>query len=211
MRRRQMAALGVAAALALTACSTDREVTRPEPEPVTTARLTDALITADDLSEGFTETADPSTTISTELIPEHSCDDRLGDLEPEDSVTTEFVGSGSTLSSTVAWFPGAGDAVDQLLRDISNDCRSVVVADAGVAIRTGALRFGVLSDDTLPIRVEVEPTSGPIEERDLILVREGDLVHVIRLVGPRPSDKALLDRVVRLAIGRLGFLHDETT
>lgn len=211
MGRRQMAALGVAAAFALTACGTDREVTRPEPEPVTTERLTDALITADDVPDGFTESTDPSTTVATEIVPEHSCDDRLADLEPDDSVTTAFTGSGSTLSSTVAHFPGAGPAVEQLLRDVASDCASVVVADEGLAIRTGALRFGVLSDDTLPIRVEVEPTTGPIEERDLILVREGDLVHLIRLTGPRPSDKGLLDSVVRLAIGRLGFLHDETT
>jgi hypothetical protein len=208
--RRQLAALGLGAALALAACSTDREVTRPEPEPVTTERLTDALLTVDDLPDGFTEAAS-ETTISTEVVPEHDCDDRLAELEPEDAVSADFAGSGRTLSSTVAYFPGAGGAVEQLLRDIASDCAAVVVSDQGLAIRTGALRFGVLSDDTLPIRVEVEPSSGPIEERDVILMREGDLVHVIRLTGPRPSDKGLLDSVVRVAIGRLGFLYDETT
>ena len=60
-------------------------------------------------------------------------------------------------------------------------------------------------------RFEVEPDSGPITERDLILLRQGDLVHLIRLTGPRPSDKALLDGAVRNAIGRLGLLHDDTT
>lgn len=210
MGRRQVAALGLGMALAMTACSTDREVTRPDPEPVTTERLERALITVDDLPSGFTE-APAETTIATELLPEHECDDRLADLEPEDSASADFVGSGVRLSSTVAWFPGAGAAVEQLLRDIAADCRSVVASDDGLSIRTGPLNFGVLSDDTLPLRVELEPASGPIEERDLIMRREGDLVHFIRMTGPRPSDTALLDSVTRIAIGRLGFLRDETT
>lgn len=210
MERRQMAALGVGVALALTACSTDREVTRPEPVPVTGELLDGALITLDDLPDGFAE-VEAVTTVATELVPEHGCDDRLGDLVPEQAVSADFTGSGVRLSSTVAWFPGAGGAVEQVLRDIAGACASVVVADEGLAIRTGALHFGVLSDDTLPIRVEVEPRDGPIEERALILRREGDLLHVIRLTGPRPSDKALLDSVTRIAIGRLGFVRDETT
>jgi hypothetical protein len=208
--RRTVAALGLGATLALAACSTDREVTRPEPEPVTTERLTDALITIDDLPGSFTA-AEDETTIATELVPEHDCDDRLGELAPEDAVSADFAGGGASLSSTVAWFPGAGGAVEQLLRDVAADCASVVVPDEDLAIRTGGLDFGVLSDDTLALRVEVEGSSGPIQERDLILRREGDLVHIIRLTGPRPSDKGLLDSVTRLAIGRLGFLRDETT
>lgn len=208
--RRQVAALGLGMALALTACSTDREITTPEPEPVTEEVLTDALITVDDLPSGWAE-ADGDTTIATELVPEHECDDRLGELEPEEAVSADFAGSGVTLSSSVAWFPGAGGAVEQLIRDIAADCSSVVVADEGLAIRTGALDFGVLSDDSLPIRVEVEPNSGPIEERDLVVLRQGDLVHFIRLTGPRPSNKSLLDTVVRDAIGRLGRAHQLTT
>jgi len=211
VRRRQVAALGVVLTLAIGACATDREVTRPEPEPVTEERLAEALLTEDDLPGAFTAVAEPQTTITSELIPEHACDDRLGSLEPEESATSEFTGNGTTLTGTVAWFPGGGAAVEQLLRDISADCSAVVVSDEGLSIRTGPLRFGVLSDDTLPISVEVEPSSGAIEERDLILVRRGDLVYLIRLVGLRPSDKGLLDSVARLAIGRIALAHDETT
>lgn len=210
MGRRQVAALALGMALALTACSTDREITEPEPEPVTEELLSDALITADDLPSGFTE-AEADTTIATEIVPEHECDDRLADLEPEEAVSSDFAGSGVTLSSSVAYFPGAGAAVEQVIRDIAADCGAVVVADEGLAIRTGPLDFGVLSDDSLPIRVEVEPNSGPIEERDLVMLRQGDLVHFIRLTGPRPSDKSLLDTVVREAIGRLGRAHQLTT
>ena len=208
--RRQVAALGLSMGLALAACSTDREVTEPEPEPVTEELLSDALITVDDLPNGFTE-GSGDTTISTEIVPEHDCDDRLSELEPEEAVSSDFAGSGVTLSSSVAWFPGGGAAVEQLIRDIAADCRAVVVSDQGLAIRTGPLDFGVLSDNSLPIRVELEPNSGPIEERDLVMLRQDDLVHFIRLSGPRPSDKSLLDAVVREAIGRLGRLHQLTT
>src|SRR3546814_16404571 len=102
------------------------------------------------------------------------------DLEPADQASTTFTRGSTTLSSTVAHFPGQGGAVDQLLRDVAEDCASVVATDTGVSIRTGALDFGVLSDDPLPHRVEVEPTAGVIEERDLILVRAADPVHVRR-------------------------------
>lgn len=211
MARRQLAALALGAALALAACSTDREVTRPEPEPVTTEALEGALIELDDLPDGFAAADAPAATIASEVIPEHACDDRLTDLAPEREASATFVREGRTLTSTVAWFPGQGSAVGDLLADVSEDCRQVVIDDLGLAIRTGPLDFGVLSDNTLPMRVEVEARTGPIEERDVILVREGDLVHVVRLTGPRPSDKELLDAVVRLAIGRLSELHLRTS
>lgn len=205
-----MAAFGTGIALALASCSTDREITKPEPEPVTTELLTEALITVDDLPERYSE-GGAETTISTELVPEHACDDALGELEPEESVSADFTGPAGQLSSTVAWFPGGGGAVEQLIRQIGSDCGSVVVADQGLSIRTSPLDFGVLSDDSLPIKVEVHPNTGAIEERDLILVRRDDLVHLIRLTGPRPSDKSLLDTVVRRAIGRLGEVHLRTS
>ena len=80
-----------------------------------------------------------------------------------------------------------------------------------MSLRTAALDFGVLSDDTVALKVEAELADGTIEERDLILIRDGDLVSVVRLVGPRPSDKELLDSAVRTSIGRLSELADETT
>lgn len=208
---RRAAALAMGAAVVLAACSTDRELTEPDPVPVTEELLVGALLTAADLPEGFTATEGAGPPISTEIVPEHECDDAVAQLEPEEAASAEFTGNGQTVVSNVAWFPGQGGAVDQLFRDVATLCRSVMATDQGVAIRAGALDFGVLSDDSLPIRFEVEPGDGPITERDVILLRQGDLVHVIRLTGPRPSDKVLLDRAARNAIGRLGLLHADTT
>jgi hypothetical protein len=204
-------ALAVGAALVLGACRTDRELTEPKPVPVTEDLLVAAQITVDDLPAGFTAVDGPGTPISEEVVPEHDCDDDLTKLEPKEAASTDFTGNGVQVFDTMAWFPGQGGAVEQLYRDVAARCAQVVVADKGLAIRTGALDFGVLSDNTLAIRIEVEPNSGAITERDIVFMRQGDLVHVIRLTGPRPSDKALLDKAVRAAIGRLGLLYDDTT
>ena len=200
----------VGVSLIATGCSTDREVTKPEPVPVTDKRLTAALLTADDLPDSYTAAAE-GTPVNAELIPEHECDDAIKDLEPEEVATADFTSSTAVLTNTVAWFPGGGGNVDALFRDIAADCAAVVVAEEDLNLRTSALDFGVLSDDTLALKVEAELADGTIEERDLILIRDGDLVSVVRLVGPRPSDKELLDSAVRTSIGRLGELADETT
>jgi hypothetical protein len=210
-RGRSIAALMLGGALVLGACRTDRELTEPKPVPVTDENLSATLLTTDDLPAGFTAKTGAGSPISTEIVPEHDCDDALADLKPKRSVSSDFTGNGVALTDTAAWFPGQGAAVDALYRRVASKCAQVVVADQGIAIRTGALDFGVLSDDTLAIRIELEPDSGAITERDLIVMRQGDLVHVIRMVGPRPSDKGLLDGAVRIAIGRLGLLHDDTT
>ncbi|MET0728865.1 MAG: hypothetical protein ABWZ76_11265 [Acidimicrobiales bacterium] len=193
------------AAMAAGGCGTDREVTQPEPDPVTEENVAAALLTVADLPDGFTAAA-PASAVNAEVVPEHLCDDGLADLVPEESATTDFAGSGVTLTHSVAWFPGAGPAVEQLLNTVASACSQVVIADQGISLRTAPLDFGVLSDDTLAVRFELEPTSGPITERDVILRREGDLVSVVRLSGPRPSDKTLLDTVVRTTMGRLGAL-----
>lgn len=211
MVTRRIVALGLGASLALGACSTDRVVTRPDPVPVTEERLTEALIDDGDLPDGYEVVDGPGTPISAEILPEHGCDDALADLEPQEAASRDFTGPDTRVTHTVAWFPGQGGAVEQLFRDVANDCDSVVVAEEGLSIRTGRLDFGVLTDRTLPIRFELEPDVGPIEERDVVIRRAGDLVSVITLVGPRPSDKALLDGAVRVAIGYLGLLHDDTT
>lgn len=209
-RGRRIAVVSVGAILALGACRTDREITRPEPLPVTEELLAATLLTTDDLPAGFTA-AEDGTPIGSEVLPEHECDDRMSELEPEATASTDFTGNGVTLTNTVAWFPGSGGAVEQLYRDVAEDCAQVVAADQGLSIRAGGLDFGVLSDNALAIRFEIEPTTGAIGERDLIVVRQGDLIHLIRLTGPRPSDKALLDTAVRVAIGRLGRLYNDTT
>jgi len=207
---RKVAVTMVGVALLAGACRTDREVTRPEPVPVTTELVEAALLTADDLPASFTAAAE-ATTIDTEIIPEHACDDAIADLDPEESASADFTGSGTRLTSTVAWFPGGGEAVDNLFRTVASSCAAVVVSEDDLSVRAGALDFGVLSDDTLAIQFDLEPTTGPIEERDLIIIREGDLLSVVRLTGPRPSNKELLDSVVRVAIGRLGGLAQDTT
>lgn len=210
MATRSIVALGLGAALALTACSTDRKLTEPDPEPVTEERLAAALIDEGDLPDGYVP-ADDGTPFASEVVTEHECDDRLAELEPEESVSRDFSRDDVSVTHAIAWFPGQGGAVEQLFREVASDCRSVVASEDGLAIRTGGLDFGVLSDRTLAIRIELEPQSGAIEERDIVLMRKGDLVSVIRMSGPRPSDKALLDGAVRIAIGYLGLLHDDTT
>ena len=87
----------------------------------------------------------------------------------------------------------------------------MVVADQDLSLRTAALDFGVLSDDTLALKVEAELADGTIEERDLILIRDGDLVSVVRLIGPRPSDKELFDSVVRVTSATSVGSADDTT
>jgi hypothetical protein len=209
-RVRRIAVVGMVCGLLLGACSTDRELTEPEPVAVTEERLAATLLTAQDLPAGFTA-AEDGAPVSTEILSEHECDDAIGELEPEEAASRDFAGNGVELTDTAAWFPGQGGAVEQLFRDVGSRCSQLVIADAGLAVRSGALDFGVLSDDVLAIRFEIEPDSGAITERDVIVVRRGDLVHVIRLNGPRPSDKALLDAAVRPTLGRLGLLHQDTT
>lgn len=206
-----MVALGLGGVLVLGACRTDRELTVPEPIPVTETNLEATLLTTADLPAEFAAEDGPGSPINTEIVPEHDCDDALTDLKPKQSVSRDFSAKGVQLTDTAAWFPGQGAAAEQLYRDVASRCSQVVVADKGLAVRSGALDFGVLSDDTLAIRFEIEPTTGAITERDLIVRRQGDLLHVIRLTGPRPSDKTLLDAAVRITIGRLGLLFEDTT
>lgn len=212
VRKAALTAVTIVVGMSLLAggCRTDREVTEPEPLPVTEKRLTAALITEDDLPDTYTK-APEGTPITAEIIPEHECDDAIQDLEPEEVATADFTTPTTLLTNTIAWFPGRGGDVEQLIRDIAEDCEAVVVAEQELALRTSALDFGVLSDDTLALKVEAELANGTIEERDVILIRDGDLVSLVRLTGPRPSDKELLDSVVRVAIGNLGLLADDTT
>ena len=205
----QVTAMVLGTALLATGCSTNREITKPKPVPVTEARLAAALVTEADLPDEYAAAAQ-GTPIAAELISEHKCDDALKKLEPKQEATADFTSAGSRFTTTVAWFPGQGGAVDQLYHDVASDCAAVVVAAKELSLRTSNLNFGVLSDNTFAVKIDAEKTDGTIEERDLIVMREGDLVSIIRLVGPRPSDKTLLDTAVRAAIGRLGFLSDQT-
>ena len=209
---RTKGALSIVVALGtlLAACSTNREVTKPEPLPVTDELLESALLTDSDLPGGAWAPADGEP-ISAEVVPGHDCDDAVTNLDADASATITFTRDSVELTNVTAWFPNEGRAAEQVYRDLLEDCRSVVIDDEGLSVRTADLNFGVLSDDTLPIRVEIEPRTGPIIERDLIVMRRGDLLQVIRLTGPRPSDKSLLDAITRVALGRLGRLHQDTT
>lgn len=212
-RRMSTASLGLAVAVVLIAvgCSTNREVTEPEPVPVTAALLETGVLTLADLPAGWAAADGTGPAISADLVADHDCDEPVTTFDPDTAASATFTAPGIEATSTVAWFPGQGTAAERAYRDMAEDCRSVVLAEQGVSVRTSGLDFGVLSDDVLAIRIEIEPTTGPITERDVIVLRRGDLLHVIRLSGPRPSDKALLDSVVRISLGRLGLLHEDTT
>jgi len=203
-----LCALALAVAASTGACQTDREVTSPAPVPVTDKLIASAVLTVDDLPEGWVA-AEEATPINTDVIADHPCDDKLKELEPKESTSEDFDLGQLHLSNSVAYFPGRGSSVDKLFRDIADDCKQVVTADQGLSIRTAPLSFGVLSDDTLPLRFEFEPKTGPILESDLILIRDGNVVSIIRLDGPRPSDKALLDTAVRVSIGRVGAIAQQ--
>lgn len=192
-------------------CQTDREVTHPDPLPVDQELLTDALLTADDVPPPYVlaEDAEP---LGPELVPEHACDDRLKELEPEETASVTFTGAGlaTTLTNTISYYPGQGAQAGDVYNDLLEDCEQAVVEDAGVRFTTEPLDFGVLSDDTLPLVVVVEHDDGTIEERNLIIMRSGDLISTIRLDGPRPTDLVTLDAVTRVAIGNLGLLEQST-
>ena len=174
----------------------------PKAQAVTQEAVAAALLTEADVA-GYVA-AGEATPIAAEVVPEHECDDAIADLEPEETASADFTASGHVLTSTVAWFPGGGRDVDRLFRDVAEDCEQVVVTAEDISMRTSELDFGVLSDDTLALKFELELSTGAIEERDLIIMREGNLLSIVRLTGPRPSNKELLDAVVRVAIGRLG-------
>lgn len=205
MTARLIAALGLGAMLTLGACRTDRELTSPEPVPVTDKLVAGGVVTAEDLPAGWVPAAEP-TPIDTDVIADHPCDDQLKKLDPKESASVDFTSGALRLSNSVAYFPGGGSAIEQLFHDIAEDCKQVELVEQGLSVRAQALDFGVLSEDTLPLRFEFEPAAGPILETDLILVRDGDIVSIVRLDGPRPSDKALLDTVVRVSLGRVGAI-----
>ena len=199
----------VAVAALVAGCKTDREITRPDPVPVTEERLTEALLTDTDVPSPYVlaEEAEP---LAAELVPEHECDDALADLEPDETASVTFAGPDATFTNPISWYRGRGDSVGVTYANLLGACRQVVVADEGISFTTRNLDFGVLSDDTVPIVFVIEPETGPIEERSVIVMRAGNLVSTIRYDGPRPTDLVVLDAVVRVAIGKLGLLDQDT-
>jgi hypothetical protein len=204
-----LASLVAVAALVAGGCSTGREITRPKPQPITQERLTEALLTDADVPSPYSlaEDAEP---LGTEMVPEHDCDDPVAELEPKESATATFTSADATLEHTVSYFPGQGGSVGSAYRELLEDCEQVVVAGEGLSFRASNLDFGVLSDDTLPIVFTMDSEGDAIEERNVIVMRAGDLVSTIRVDGPRPTNLELLDTVTRVAIGNLGLLDQET-
>jgi hypothetical protein len=207
---RAVAIIVVGAAVFAGGCQTDREITEPEPQEVSSELLAGALLTANDVPSPYV-LAEDHEQVGPELVPEHECDDRLASLETEDSEQVVFTGGFTTLTNTVSYFPGQGAAAADVYNDLLSDCGQVVATEESLRFTTKVLDFGVLSDDTLPLVVSLEYDDGRIEERNLIVMRSGDLINTIRLDGPRPSDKVLLDTVTRVAIGNLGELEQATT
>jgi hypothetical protein len=198
----------ICTALALGAC-TDGEVTAPDPLPLTTARLAQATVGVQDLPDDFAQqTAAPG--IAAPVVDDHRCDDILETLEPADEVTSAASDGTQTLVSVVARFPGGGGVAEQAFRQAQQTCRSVSTPGGEAAIRAGPLDFGVLSDDTLAIVFEVETLQGRITETAVVVIRRGDLVSVLRLTGPRPVSRTVLDQSTRVAIGRISELAQTT-
>jgi len=208
---RGLAILVLGGVLVTGGCSTNREVTRPDPEPINDELLTSELLTDEDVPAPYVvdEDADP---LGPEILPEHDCDDALADVDPEASASVTFTGPGlgTTLTNTISYFPGQGGSVAAAYTALLQKCKQAVVEDEQMRFTTVPLDFGVLSDNTFPLRVVVENDDGTIEERNLIVMRSGDLVSTIRLDGPRPTDLEVLDAVTRVAIGNLGELSQET-
>ena len=193
--------------VALAGC-TDREVTRPEPVPVTQSRLERATVTFDDLGDPY-QRAEPQGGIGVSLV-EHPCDDLLEDLTPRQEAASAASDGEHLLESVVAWFPGQGAAVPDEFRKAADECAEVSESGAKNAVRSSLLDFGALSDDSLAISFEREPTGGPITEDAVVIMRRGDLLSVLRLSGPRPVSRETLDEAARIAIGRLTLLEEET-
>ena len=204
---RTIAAAGVALALTgASACATDREVTEPEPVPVTEELLTEQLLTAEDLPAGF-EAAEAQP-INSDVVEEAPCDDALAEIEAEADATATFTREGLVVTNQVAYLPGSAGSFVDLIDDIYEDCAKVEIE--GKSIRTLPLDFGSLTDNTKAMKVEVENGANDIDEHDYIVMQKGDLVSVIRVDGQRPNDVVVTDAAVRAAIGNLGTLDNET-
>jgi hypothetical protein len=197
------------ALLTVAAGCTDREVTRPEPEPVTLEGLRAAALGPDDLPGDPTASAS-GISVGSELLDTLECDDLLTGLVPNQEASTQLDTGQVVITSTVAHLPGAGRATTDHYNEVRERCSTTVDTAAGVSVRASRLSFGALTDRTLPIKLELEAATGPITEIAVILVREGDLVHVIRATGDRPIDRELLDSAARAAIGKLSALALDT-
>jgi hypothetical protein len=189
------------------ACSTNREVTRPDPVEITDELLAKSVLTVGDLPSGWTAVPAP-VPFATELLPEDECDDPLAAVEPAHEAAATFALGGVTFTNQIVHLAN-GQAYDELVFDMAEDCAELVLDDE-TAVRTGAFDFGALTANSLAVKVEVERPSGPIEERDFVVLRRGNLVSILRAVGPRPIDTDVFDTAARRALNRLAALDEAT-
>jgi hypothetical protein len=170
-------------------------------EPVTIGRLAQATVAARDLPDGFRQVlAAPG--IEGEVVVDHRCDDAIEELEPAEQVTSAASDGAQTLVSVVAWFPGESARAENAYRRAASSCRSASTPGGSMIVRASPLDLGPISDDVLATLFEVEER-GMIHETAVVLIRRGDLVAVLRLDGPRPVSRRVLDQVTRLGINRL--------
>ena len=146
--------------------------------------------------------------------PSTSATTASSDLEPEETASVTFTGTGlgTTLTNTDLVLPRAGRAVGDVYDDLLEDCEQAVVERRGHAVHAPSRSTSACCPTTpSPLVVVVEHDDGTIEERNLIVMRSGDLVSTIRLDGPaahRP--RGCSTRVTRVAIGNLGLLDQAT-
>jgi hypothetical protein len=207
-RSRRRGAAAVAAGMLVVAACTDREVTEPDPQPVTQAGVDAAVLSADDLPGG--SDAGPGPGVAAELLPNLPCDDFLADLDPELEASRTLRSAGVEISSTVAWFPDNGAGTANRILEVRSECRRAAEPGTGRQVRADPLRFGALTNRVGSIKLELEPTTGPITEIAVIVARDGDLLHVLRATGERPVSRDLLDTATREAIAKLSALALET-
>jgi hypothetical protein len=206
---RRAVTMTVACSLAALGACTDRELTEPDPVPVNQARLEAATVAGPDLTEGFSP-RDDAGGIADPVVPDHPCDDEIEDLLPRDEASSAASDGAYVLESVVAWFPAQGGAVPDAFRRVRDECSAVSEVGATTSIRADDLDFGPLSDNVLSLLFEVEQTGQGITETGVVVIRRGDLVGVLRLRGPRPISRELLDTATRTAIGRLTLLQQQT-
>ena len=98
---RAVATIVVGAALLAGGCHTDREITEPEPVPVTEERLTDALLTEDDVPAptSLAEDADP---IGPSSSPSTSATTGSRTSTPRRPPAPTSPGRSTTLTNTIA-------------------------------------------------------------------------------------------------------------
>jgi hypothetical protein len=197
----------VACALALVACSSDSGTTDAK-APLTKADLRKALLTTDDFPEhDYTAGATAPSGQVLDFFADDNCDDEIAGMKSALDAKASFVSAGGsvTLVHAVDQYPGQGDAVRATFNRFVEACKLVRTATGQITV--GPLAIGVLANDTQSAQILVD-NGGVFTETAVVFASNGDLFSTILLQGQRPLDRAVLDSVVRDAIGKLGALAE---